>query len=297
MSLKSMLIQALGGGLLALSALTAQAAPLHLDVYNPGEASVFPVTSTLITGEREALLIDAQFQRDDAQALVDKIRASGKTLTTIYISHSDPDYYFGLDLIHAAFPAAKILATGETRAKILDNKDRYLEYWGPILKDNAPRQIIVPDAMEGDQLALEGKSLNVIGLDGPAPERTVLWIPSLKTVLGGVPVSANIHVWIADTQTETSRSNWLTLLEQLQALNPDQVIPGHYLPNADGTSPFDGQALAFTRDYLTAFESEAARADNAADLITAMQRRYPTLEDSSSLELSAKVIKGEMSWP
>ena len=54
---------------------------LDIDVYNPGEESTFPVSSVLVTGEREALLIDAQFQRNDAENLVRKIRASGRTLT------------------------------------------------------------------------------------------------------------------------------------------------------------------------------------------------------------------------
>lgn len=69
------------------------AADLTLDVYNPGAAAIFPVTSVLVSGEREAILVDAQFGKSQAVQVVEKIRASGKQLTTIYISHGDPDYY------------------------------------------------------------------------------------------------------------------------------------------------------------------------------------------------------------
>jgi hypothetical protein len=100
---------------LSLASLASAAAgPLQLDVYNPGAKSMFPVSSELVTGDADAVLIDAQFQRNDAEALVQKIKASGKKLTTVYISHSDPDYYFGLDVIQAAFPEAKIVATPQT---------------------------------------------------------------------------------------------------------------------------------------------------------------------------------------
>jgi len=106
MSLRSLL----GAALLALTGLT-QAAPLQLQVYNPGEAAVFPVSSTLISGEREAILVDVQFSTREAAELVRMVQASGKRLTTIYISHGDPDFYFGLQTLKEAFPEARVLAT------------------------------------------------------------------------------------------------------------------------------------------------------------------------------------------
>lgn len=82
---------------LGFAAHAAAQAPLTLDVYNPGEAAIFPVSSVLISGDKDAILVDAQFGKAQAQQVVDKVRASGKNLTTIYISHGDPDYYFGLE--------------------------------------------------------------------------------------------------------------------------------------------------------------------------------------------------------
>ena len=282
----------------ALAPLAAQAAqPLKIDVYNPGTKSMFPVSSVLVAGATDAVLVDAQFQRNDAQALVQKIKDSGKKLTTVYISHSDPDYYFGLDVIRAAFPDAKIVATPQTVAAIQASKDGKLAHWGPILKDNAPQALVVPEPLAGNSLVLEGKKIQVVGLDGPSPARTFAWIPSLKAVVGGIPVSANIHVWVADTQTVQSRRDWLKTLDRIAALHPKTVVPGHYLPNADGSAPYTVASVKFTRDYLKAFETEATKAKDSAALIAAMKQRYPKLEDASSLELGAKVIKGEMKWP
>lgn len=101
----------------------AQAETLTLDVYNPGNNSVFPVSSEIISGSSEVVLIDAQFQKNDAQQLVDKIKKLNKKLTTIYISHSDPDYYFGLDTLTNAFPEAKVIATANTVEAIKATKD------------------------------------------------------------------------------------------------------------------------------------------------------------------------------
>ncbi|MEO6117057.1 MAG: MBL fold metallo-hydrolase, partial [Pseudolysinimonas sp.] len=76
----------------------------------------FPVGSpnksaVLVTGETEALLVDAGFTRADGHRLVAAVLDSGKTLTTVFVSHADPDFYFGLEVVADAFPDAKLVAT------------------------------------------------------------------------------------------------------------------------------------------------------------------------------------------
>ncbi|WP_411185848.1 MBL fold metallo-hydrolase [Pseudomonas sp.] len=271
-------------------ATTAIAQPLTLDVYNPGEKAVFPVTSTLISGEHDVILVDAQFSTREAQELVERIQASGKNLTTIFISHGDPDYYFGLDTLTRAFPKAKVLATPETIAHIEKTREPKLAYWGPILKDSAPARTMVPQALQGDHLMLEGQHIELVGHD---PEHTSLWIPSIKAVVGGVLTYANIHPWIADSQTPEARQTWLKSLDELEALQPKTLVPGHFM----GQPKLNLDDLRFTRNYLNDLEVELDKAKDSQALIAAMKAKYPALLDDSSLELSAKVLKGEMQWP
>lgn len=288
LSLKPLtLIAALLGSSLSAHAATA----LKMDVYNPGEHSVFPVSSEIITGEKEAVLIDAQFQRNDAEKLVEMIKATGKKLTTVYISQSDPDFYFGLDVIHAAFPEAKIIATQATVDQINATKDGKVAFWGPQLKDNAPKSVVVPVALKGKSFELEGHKFEIQGVDA---ERTFVWIPSLKAVVGGVLVNGdNMYVWTADTQTTSSRKQWVEALDEITALKPSVVVPGHFLPGASQTL----EAVKFTRNYLLTLEKELPKAKDSAALVAAMKNHYPQLKDDSSLQLSAKVLKGEMKWP
>ncbi|MGG4610317.1 MBL fold metallo-hydrolase [Providencia sp. Me31A] len=271
----------------------AHAQQLTLDVYNPGNNSVFPVSSEIISGPNEVVLIDAQFQNNDAQKLVDKIKKLDKKLTTVYISHSDPDYYFGLDTITKAFPNAKIIATAETVEAIKATKDGKLAYWGGMLKNEAPSKVIVPEVIKGNSFTVDGEKLEIKGLDGASPDRTYVWVPALKAVVGGVIVSDNIHVWVADTQTKESRKNWQQTLESIKALNPKTVVPGHFT----GASKLDVATVSFTQKYLQDFENAAQASKNSDELIQKVSTKYPHLDDLSSLELSAKVIKGEMQWP
>lgn len=270
----------------------ATAAPLTLDVYNPGATAIFPVSSVLVSGDKDAILIDAQFGKAQAQQVVDKIRGSGKHLTTIYISHGDPDYYFGLETLTQAFPDAKVVASAPTVEHINQTKDAKLAFWGPQMGADVPHTLIVPEVLKGNTLELEGHELDVMGLNGRQPERSFVWIPSLKAVVGGVVVADNLHVWMADTQTPQSHKQWLATLKRIDSLQPAIVVPGHYLGKNDRSL----NSVHFTRDYIKAFDEQTLKAKNAEALIAAMKQRYPDLGEESSLELSAKVAKGEMKW-
>ncbi|AJZ89088.1 Vmh family MBL fold metallo-hydrolase [Cedecea neteri] len=264
------------------------AAPLTLDVYNPQDKGVFPVTSTLVSGPTEATLVDAQFSVKDGEALVKMIQHSGKKLTRVLITAGDPDYYFGLEPIVKAYPQVKIEATPLVVDHINKTKAEKLKYWGPILKDGAPKEVFVPQVTHATTFTVDGEKIE---LRQPASHAAYLWIPANKTILGGVGVSSGIHVWTADSQTKAARQEWRDVLDEMAALKPQRVIPGHYIGKVNpGAAP-----VVFTGDYLADFEL-ALKKGKSAPVIAEMKQKYPGLADESSLEMSAKVNTGEMKW-
>lgn len=267
--------------------------PLTTQIHAPAEPAAFSTPSVLVMGRDEAILIDAQFSSADTGKLVERIRASGRKLTTIYISHGRPEYYFGLDALKTAFPEARVVATPQTVATIRANKDVDLKAWGTQLGAQAPRRIIVPEVLEADRLKLDRQTLRIIGLDGPDPSRTVVWIPSIRMVAGGALVTAGEHVWMADSRSARSRQQWLEMLVRIRELEPDIVVPGHHVPGAD----LDLGAVQFTADYVRAFDEALERTRNAAALADAMQERFPHLHGLGTLDISTRVAKGEMAWP
>lgn len=265
------------------------AAPLTLDVYNPQEQGVFAVSSTLVSGPKEAVLFDAQFSVKDGDALVEKIRASGKKLTRIVITSGDPDFYFGLQPLVKAFPEAKVVATQKVVDHIKATQATKLAFWGPQLKDNAPTMLITPQVIPAMSFTIDGESVEI---RHPESYAAYVWIPSAKAILGGTGVSWGIHLWTADTQTAQSRHEWRQTLDDMAAHKPERVIPGHYL----GTPPADAQAITFTRTYLQQFEQALGSHKDSASVIEMMKKQWPSLDEVSSLELSAKVNTGEMKW-
>ena len=82
-------------------------------------------------------------------------------------------------------------------------------------------------------------------------------------------------------------------LESIKALKPQTVVPAHM--KAGAAEGLD--AVNFSIDYLKQYEQAVKSSKNSEVLIKTMQQKYPTLTETSSLELGAKVVKGEMQWP
>lgn len=279
---------------LAMAAPLAHAAePLRWQAFPAGPNGFFRAP-VLLTGPSEAILVDGGFTLSDGRAVAAAIQASGKRLTTILVTQSDPDYYFGLGPVRAAFPSARIIAAPETVAAIRASAQKKLETWGPQLRENGPQsmaEVVIPEASAETHLRLDGEAIEIIPAQGLANRRHV-WVPSLRAIMGGVLVFSGLHVWTADTPSPAERAAWVANLTAMAARNPGVVVPGHMAPGA----VMDASALLFTRDYLLAFEEEMARSADSAALIAAMRARYPAAGLGIALEIGAKVAKGEMRW-
>lgn len=262
--------------------------------YFPAGSNGFFRAPVLICGPSEALLVDGGFTYEDGDALVKAIQATGKALTIVYVSQSDPDYYFSLKPLRDAFPDAAFIAASATVEAIKQSVNKKLAAWGPQLGENGPQSIsdiVMPDPFDGPSVAVNGIPVEIVSAEG-LPNRRYLWAPSLKAVFGGVMVFSQVHVWTADTRTKAERAAWIANLDKIAARDPSVVIPGHMAPD----SAIDLSCVQYTRTYLLAFEEELERAADATALKVAMESRFPNLGMDVALEIGSKVAKGEMAW-
>src|SRR4051794_39450007 len=192
-----------------------------------GSPAGFLVDSTLVAGERDAILIDAQFDLADAHRLVAMILESKKTLTTVYVTHFHPDHYFGLGVIQQAFPKAKLVALPAAVTEIKKTWQDKVKQWGPLYGDLVTSKPVLPVAMQGTTLTLEGQTLEVHGgVQGDAEDNSYVWIPSIKTVVAGDIVYRGVHAWTRETNA-AQRAAWRKTLDQIAALKPEVVVAGH----------------------------------------------------------------------
>ena len=268
------------------------AQPLQVKVYN-ADGNSFNVNSTLVYGEKEAMVIDAGFTRADALRIAANVLDSGKELKTIYVSQADPDYYFGVETIKEIFPKAEVVTTPGVLEKINAKLEGKIAFWGPKMGANAPRTPVLPKAISGNTLTVDGQTVEIRGATGPLAHRPYAWIPSIKAVVGNIGVfGTNMHVWTADTQTAADRSAWTAQLDEMAALQPALVVPGH-MPAG---TPLNAANITYTQTYLQTFEKNAAVAKTSAELIELMKQAYPAAALGVALDIGAKVNKGDMKW-
>ncbi|MEP3112450.1 MBL fold metallo-hydrolase [Nisaea sp.] len=248
----------------------------------------------LISGASEAVLIDGGFTLPDGKAVAEAIKKTGKRLTTIYVSQSDPDFYFSLGPIKAAFPEARVLAAPAAVAAIKNNVEKKLAVWGPRLKENGPQtlaDVVMPEPFDGKTLTVDGQTIEIVEAEGLA-NRRYLFVPSLNAVFGGVMIFSGVHVWTADTPTKEQRTAWIANLEKVLERKPSVVVAGHMAPEV----PTDISGVEHTIAYLKAFDEELAKASDSRALKAAMEARFPNLGMGIALDIGSKVATGEMKW-
>ena len=243
--------------------------PLEVAVFTASPAG-FLVDSTLITGDKDAILIDAQFDLADAHRLVAQILESKKNLTNVYITHAHPDHYFGLEVIHAAFPKAKLVALPATVAEIKKTWQGKVKQWAPMYGSLLTTKPTLPTALAGTKLELEGQTLEIHGgLQGDEGASSYVWSPSIKTVVAGDIVYRGVHVWTAETNP-AQRTAWAKTLDEVAALKPVAVIAGHKDPKLDNAPA----GLDQTRQYLESFDAAVASSKTAAEVEQKMKAKY-----------------------
>jgi glyoxylase-like metal-dependent hydrolase (beta-lactamase superfamily II) len=243
----------------------------------------FLVNSAIVSGEKDAVLVDGQLTLADAHRLVGALIDSKKNLTTIYVTHFHPDHYFGLVVVKQAFPKAKILAQPATIAAIKKTWAAKVKQWSPMFGDNLTTKPVIPSPLTGSSIMLEGQTLEVHGpVQGDDVNDSYVWIPSIKAVIAGDIVYQGVYSWTAETTPET-RQAWLKTLDELSALNPEIVVAGHKDPKLKD----DASGIAQTRAYLKDFDVAVAASKSAEELEAKVKAKYPKLAMDIVLHIGA----------
>ncbi|GGB18159.1 MBL fold metallo-hydrolase [Mucilaginibacter rubeus] len=268
-----------------------QSGNLTLDVFIAAETS-FGVTSTIISGKTEAILIDAQFTLAEAEVVAEHIKSSGKKLSLIYISYADPDFYFGLEVFKRYFPEVTVYANDTTIEHIKATSQKKLDVWGGRLGNALTKNVVLPQLLKDSSFELEDEKIEIYGLE-EFSSRSFVWIPSIKAVIGGINIfGSNFNLWTADAQTPDARGKWIAILDKITALAPSIVIPAH----TDQYSAFDTTSVSHTKNYLLFYEEALKANKTSGELVDAVKSHYPDLKFDIALQIGAKVNTGEMKW-
>jgi glyoxylase-like metal-dependent hydrolase (beta-lactamase superfamily II) len=238
-----------------------------------GEALGFdPITSTLIFGEHDAVLVDAMCTVAEAEALANWVALHNRNLETIYITHAHFDHFYGLGILLDRFPGARAIATPKT----LNGMQMYLsrpvqQLARQLFPGQVPTKLVAPEAYERDTFTLEGQEIRIIEQGHTdSADTTSLYVPSIGLIVAGDVVYNQCRMYVGDTTPE-SRKNWIAALDGLAALNPTMVVAGHKKTGA----PDSPSAIQETKRYLQDFDRLQKAAKSDQELFDQMTELYP----------------------
>lgn len=248
----------------------------------------FNSNSTLIYGERDAILIDASQLLSDTHRMIAEIIPMRKNLTHIYISHFHPDHHFGLQVLKNAFPEARIVALPSVVKDIVSTSRDKIELWaidrfGP---DDIPHKTTIPMPLNEPCLLLEGEEILVSdNWEGDSINNSVVWIPSIRVACATDVAFHDCHLWPIESNA-ARRVKWRASIAQLREFDARIVIPGH-CDNAkvrfmeevqENYSLTYTECIDWSIRYLDNYEEVYNTARTASAMVEAMTKLYPDVK-------------------
>ena len=257
---------------LALAAVLSAQTKLTLKVHSGAGVNGYDVNSTMISGDKDMLVIDPQFSLSEAHRLAAEILESKKNLATIYVTHPHPDHLFGLAVLHQAFPNAKIVALPATVNGAKTGWPARQKFWFPTYGNNIPGpDPVLPEELSSPMLTLEGEQFPITGVvQGDGPGNSFVYIPSLKAVIAGDTVFDRVYFGVPK---DKAREDWMKTLDQIAALKPVIIVPGHQGPGAKN----DVSAIAFMKKYIADWDANVAKSKTREEMRANVLKQYPGL--------------------
>ncbi|MFD4601312.1 MBL fold metallo-hydrolase [Streptomyces sp. NPDC058464] len=207
-----------------------------------------PISTTLVYGEHDAVLVDPPFTTHTARRVLAWVEKTGRNLTEIYITHGHGDHWLGAPVLLERFPDAAVRATAGTKAHMagLATPESRGPFWDVLFPGQIPTVPIDVRVVGEEGLNLEGHALTPVEVGhSDGDDTTVLWVPSLKLAVAGDVVYNGVHLALADS-AGGGRDAWRRALGQVEALGAEFVVAGHKDPaRAD-----DPGEIGRTRRYL-----------------------------------------------
>src|SRR5271170_6144665 len=185
-------------------------------------------TTTLVYSEREALLVDTFLSDGQTAELAEWVAASGRRLSTIYITHGHPDHFFGLKLLCDRFPEARAIAMPQVvDAMEAALRPESVDNWRHRFPGLIPNSFAVAERLDQAAFSFEGSEVIAVDIGHTDTDHTTcLYVPSIALVIAGDAIYNATHPYLVESDHDGLLA-WLAAIDKIEALKPRTVVVGH----------------------------------------------------------------------
>jgi hypothetical protein len=163
-----------------------------------------------------------------------------------------------------------------------------LKLWKKSFPDQIPDRLVIAEELQGNVIQLEGHELAAVELGHTDTDYTTcLNVPSIGLVVAGDAAYNDVHLYLAESNTQTRRE-WISALDKIESLNPRAVVATHKRPENDDNP----RIIEETRQYIRDFDRLAETTTTAQELYDKMLELYPNrVNPGWALWSSARAFK------
>ena len=230
-----------------------------------------PLSTTLIYGKNDAVLVDPPLTIDQAKAVGDWVQTFGKKVTYIFATHGHGDHWFTAGVLAERF-GAQVVASAGTIKQMHFHVSVRDSFWDKLWPGQIPPSPVTAVTVPGNRFTLEGHDLLIIEVGhSDTDETSVLHVPDLGLVVAGDVIYNGVHQYLGES-ADGGRDKWRKAIDIVAALRPRWIVAGHKNKDLDDDAV---RVIAETRQYLDDADELLTKNSAPGDFFKAMLKRYP----------------------
>ncbi|KAF0318893.1 metallo-beta-lactamase domain-containing protein [Colletotrichum asianum] len=263
----------------------APAAPIATGHPDPSKRWFSPISCTLIQGPTSAVLVDTPATIELSQGLASWIKKTAPEKKLLYIytetTSSGTPLFSVISQRQNALPLPPLLmASGSNGLAVWRSGTSSFPRGRSLATSISPTLCLRTESFISTATCSKASTYRT----RTQMLRHFFTFPTSNSSCAEYIVYGGCYQFLGEANTPEKKQMWLQSLDQIAALDPHIVVPGH-----KRASQIDGSYLIeATRAYILAFEEELEKAGNSEKLEEAMIRRYPHRWNRFLLEQSCQ---------
>lgn len=253
------------------------------DTSSPDSGLWQPLSCTLVYTPSSAIIIDCPTTiapTRDLAAWIKGTLPAGCTLKLFLTTHAHGDHFFGFPVLEDHFPGIQAVASRYVIEGVAGQyaPDLYEGLWKVGFQGLPERRVEFKPLPDSNEIHLaDGVVIKVHDIQhADTHYSSFIHVPALDLVVAGdVAYNGDCYQYLVEANNAERRAKWIAAINEIAALEPKTVIPGHsFRVRSEPDAAYARALLESNIAYIRGFEEELQKTSDAKELYELMKKRF-----------------------